>query len=188
MTEINYLDAEYNFDIDPNIIANMSCIQFHPWCSPLMAPISLLKKCKELIILIYGSLSPFLSPMWLHSMMSSSQSHQTWPLFRSWPIQLQKVSCEKASYKAPMIHYYHRWHQTCKHRETLQEEEQGKWGQSWWRWWNPGKGTIWSHDDKTIFFEWLFSADSTVFDIHMTNPVQVFCKVCFKFKNILISH
>jgi len=49
------------------------------------------------------------------------------------------------------------------------------------------KGRIWSHDDKTIFFEWLLGADSTVFDIHKTNPDRVFRKVCFKFNNILIS-
>ena len=41
------------------------------------------------------------------------------------------------------------------------------------------KGQIWSHDDKTIFFEWLLGVDSTVFDTHKTNPDQVFCKVCF---------
>jgi len=32
------------------------------------------------------------------------------------------------------------------------------------------KGQIWLHDNKTIFFEWLLGADSTVFDIHKTNP------------------
>ena len=49
------------------------------------------------------------------------------------------------------------------------------------------KGQIWLHDNKTIFFEWLLGADSTVFDIHKTNPDRVFRKVCFKFNNILIS-
>jgi hypothetical protein len=49
------------------------------------------------------------------------------------------------------------------------------------------KGRIWSHDDKTIFFEWLLGADSTAFDIHKTNPDRVFRKVCFKFSNNLIS-
>ena len=49
------------------------------------------------------------------------------------------------------------------------------------------KGRIWSHNDKTIFFEWLLGVDSTVFDIHKTNPDRVFRKVCFKFNNILIS-
>jgi hypothetical protein len=48
-------------------------------------------------------------------------------------------------------------------------------------------GRIWSHDDKTIFFEWLLGADSTVFDTHKTNPDRVFHKVCFKFNNILMS-
>jgi hypothetical protein len=32
------------------------------------------------------------------------------------------------------------------------------------------KGRIWSYDDKTTFFEWLLGADSTVFDTHKTNP------------------
>ena len=32
------------------------------------------------------------------------------------------------------------------------------------------KGWIWLHNDKTIFFEWLLSVDSTVFDAHKTNP------------------
>ena len=48
------------------------------------------------------------------------------------------------------------------------------------------KGWIWSHGDKTIFFEWLLTTESTVFDIHKTNP-GFFHKVCFKFDNILIS-
>ena len=49
------------------------------------------------------------------------------------------------------------------------------------------KGQIWSHDDKTIYFEWLLGADSTIFDAHKTNSDQVFHKVCFKFNNILMS-
>ena len=40
------------------------------------------------------------------------------------------------------------------------------------------KGQIWSSDDKTTFFEWLLGANSTVFNIHKTNPDQVFQKVC----------
>ena len=32
------------------------------------------------------------------------------------------------------------------------------------------KGQIWLHNDKTIFFKWLLSVDSTVFDAHKTNP------------------
>ena len=32
------------------------------------------------------------------------------------------------------------------------------------------KGQIWSSDDKTTPFEWLLGADSTVFNIHKTNP------------------
>ena len=50
------------------------------------------------------------------------------------------------------------------------------------------KGWIWLHNDKAIFFEWLLSVDSTVFDAHKTNPDRVFHKVCFKFNNILMSH
>jgi hypothetical protein len=49
------------------------------------------------------------------------------------------------------------------------------------------KGRIWSPEDKTTFFEWLLGADSTVFDIHKTNPDRVFCKVCFKVNNISTS-
>ena len=60
MAEINFFDAN-DFDIDPNIIAKVSYIQFRPWCSVLTVPISLSKKREMPIIPIRDSLSLFLS-------------------------------------------------------------------------------------------------------------------------------
>ena len=60
MAESKFFDAN-DFDIDPNIIAKVSYIQFRPWCSVLTVPISLSKKREMPIIPIRDSLSLFLS-------------------------------------------------------------------------------------------------------------------------------